>query len=731
VLISRESIAIKTRTEDVTPFLARVQRLADTERDSLGFLPLTAYQEAAIQGKLWIAALVRNSEETYIGHLLFGGAFPTIRVFQLFVQDRYRGCGVGSALLEHLVQEAETLSYLTITARVADDLKSNRFWEKRGFGVVRSQPGGRGRGRLILLRERRLGTPALFDLLNASTSPTEYDLRLPERLYARSPVFTVDLNVLVDVAEDRPRAPAVRKIIAAAMANTIRLFVAPELIAELQRNTVPNSDDPLLDFALGLPRFPVLPDSETALLTMELASIVFPDRSRRRQLQPRDYSDLKHLATAIHHRAAGFITSENAILRANARIRERFLLEVVAPIELAEALSVPEWINHEHLTESPSSNCEVGISELREENRWLAERFLQSIWTDRALAIQALDPGHQACPRRRLVVTKNNEVHAFASWDAPHRLTSTADAFLFSERADTLQETLVDYALFLLIRDACSNGPAIVRLNSRNGDFAIANLAASAGFRPAMSGSGTTEVFQKMCLGKIVDAQNWNAIRLQLRNLTNVELPHTPPSYCGPDTVIAVTSPQGACLRLPLHELEDLVSPALLIIPERPAAIVPIKPAYAAQLLDTSAQRQLFPKKEASLLFRRAYFSAARTLRTLSPGTILLFYESKARSGSGSVVACARAISNSIEPPQDVSRSVRRRGVLDDESLQRIGGSGATCVTVFDTVIRFSEPVCLERLREIGCVDRSNLVTSRRITYAQMGMILTDGKPRF
>jgi hypothetical protein len=165
------------------------------------------------------------------------------------------------------------------------------------------------------------------------------------------------------------------------------------------------------------------------------------------------------------------------------------------------------------------------------------------------------------------------------------------------------------------------------------------------------------------------------------------------------------------------------------MLPERPGAIVPIRPHYAEQLLDTSTQTHLFPKYEAGLLFQRAYFSSARTLSVLSPGTILFFYESQKDGGRGAVVACGRAVANSIRPPREVSKSVRRRGVLEDATLERIGKAGSTGVTMFDMVMRFSSPVPLTRLRGIGCADRSNFVTSRSIRYDHMRTILADGQP--
>ena len=39
----------------VSRYLDQVQRLADANRNALGFLPATAYPQAAMKGRLWVA----------------------------------------------------------------------------------------------------------------------------------------------------------------------------------------------------------------------------------------------------------------------------------------------------------------------------------------------------------------------------------------------------------------------------------------------------------------------------------------------------------------------------------------------------------------------------------------------------------------------------------------------------------------------------------------------------
>ena len=64
-----------------------------------------------------------------------------------------------------------------------------------------------------------------------------------------------DINVLLDLIKRRSRAADVRRIISASFANSIRLFVAPEFIAELRKAGNEKEDDPILEIAATLHSF--------------------------------------------------------------------------------------------------------------------------------------------------------------------------------------------------------------------------------------------------------------------------------------------------------------------------------------------------------------------------------------------------------------------------------------------------------------------------------------------
>jgi GNAT superfamily N-acetyltransferase/predicted nucleic acid-binding protein len=725
-----ERITLKTDPSEVCAFVGEVCRAADSDRAALGFLTRAAFLDAAAQGKLWVAVVAIKGVPVYAGHILFGRAFPVLRIFQIFVPRPFRRRGVGSALLRQLIQEGESLNYLLVNAKVAGDLEANEFWSAQGFSVVRTLAGTGARGRQILLRERRLGTPSLFDLLEASTAPTDHDLRLVDRLYTRVPVYVLDVNVLLDLLKSRERSDDVRRIVSAAMAGAVSLYAAPELLQELRKSTPKTGDDPVLQFATTLPRFPVPPEVERQRFFLELAAMVFPEKLRQKRMRARDRSDLMHLVTAVHNKAAGFVTSEKAILRCQKAVWEKFGLEVVGVTELAEALSPPEWNRHYELRATQSTGTEICSTTLLEDERSEVERFLASGGLDDGAIGDALAPGYAGSPRRRFVIKVSGRVCGYAAWDAPQPISSRIDAFVTAGDVEPAIESGLQSALLSLMKDSSQRGATLVRICAAPRSSTLRQVAMSAGFRPvAGSEQPDSEWLQKVCLGQVVWEGSWDSARQQLLSRAKVGLPQVIPQYAGPNTSVSVASPQGASLRLPLHELEELIGPSLLVLRGRPGAIVPIRRSYAAQLLGSSPQNHLFPKYEASLLSRRAYLSGTRALTATVPGTVLLFYESQRGGGRGAVIACARSVENSLSPTRELPPSIKARGVLEDRAIERIGASGTTGITLFDTIFQFSKPVPLDRLRELGFVDPTNLVTSRKISHEQLQSILKEGMP--
>ncbi|MCX6592824.1 MAG: GNAT family N-acetyltransferase [Acidobacteria bacterium] len=728
-----DSLRILGDPADVLNFAATVQHEADQQRTSLGFLPHDAYRQAALQGKLLIA-VDEAAGRTYAGHLMFGGSPPTMRVFQVFVSASHRRRGVGALLVNALVAQAEKDCYLNVVARVAADLtEANEFWQRMEFLASGVCSGGMSRNRSIVVRERRLNTPSLFDLLAPSAEALAHDFHLVDRSYGRSPAYGIDLNVLLDLIRDRPRATAASRIFSAALSNLIRLFVAPEFAAELrraQKSRPELQDDTLLDFALALPQHPPPPSHTMTSLELELGALIFPERSSTGRLRPRDRSDVRHIATAIHNRVVGYVTSEEAILRRRLIILAKYGLDVIAPVDLAESLVPVAWEEPPLETSVPQSGEEIRIAEAEEIDVAACKQFAREIAGPSEFVDHAVCAGTVQSPRRRLLITLQNRPAVFISWDPPSRATPRVESVLMVRSGLSRIESVVEQALFHLIRDSCKDFPMMVRLCTFPAETWLEELLVSAGFRRAHRENGERDtVFYKLALGQAVTDMNWMEIRESISGRSGVRIPERPPNYEHANQAVAVQSPAGIPLSITLGEFEELVSPAIIAVPGRPGAIVPIRHQFSTELLVASTQRALFPALEAAFRGRRAYFCSPRALSALSPGSLLFFYESLKGGGRGAVIACARSVETFVRPKADVQTGVRARGVLANHQFDEMTRSRDIGVVLFDSVLRFKKAIDLGGLRQMGCADRSNVVTARRIDSRQVLALIAQGEP--
>ncbi len=84
---------IRRDFQHVGPWLGAIRTHADDERNALGFLPEPAYAEAARQRKVILRLSEDGGTQFYVGHLLFGGIFPILRVRQISIAKKCRRQG--------------------------------------------------------------------------------------------------------------------------------------------------------------------------------------------------------------------------------------------------------------------------------------------------------------------------------------------------------------------------------------------------------------------------------------------------------------------------------------------------------------------------------------------------------------------------------------------------------------------------------------------------------------
>ena len=706
------STVILEKYSDVAPHLDDVIQAANRERSALGFLPASVFREHAHRGNLFIAARVADGGTlSYAGHLLFDARHSRATVLQIHAIPDARRSGVARHLLDHLKAHLTELGFTSIYAKVADDLlTANAFWERNDFYVQSTKPGGITRGRTILIRAHELHTPQLFERSGiTSHNPFGLDsIAQPER-----PVYLLDLNVLFDLGPRRPRHDATLDVFHAERHGTCQLALSAELQSELRRHLAATKQtDPMHAWAAIFITFQVPPAEEADRLSQKLGAMIFPGSAVDETYSPNERSDLSHLATAIHHRLSGFITSDGAILAAAKQLQAQYAIHVVSPAAFRPS---DELAMDDDFVEGSSDGGELTASAPPAATEQELVTMLRHLGVPQAEAVSlwgALDSSERTV-QRSAVFSANRIAGYLAVVRQAERSTVRGRLAVDESHPESRQAARLLFAK--LIARARGTSPALICLHLAPKQVVVREVAAALGF----AGSDDGATLSKLVLNRLVTPSNWSNTARELDSLARLKLPSICPVFKNVDQQIEVLCPDGNRRYVRLHDIESNLSPALFCLPGREAVITPIQAGFAEHLLEHSPQRSLLPRAHATQYSERHYFSDKKTLRHFQRGTVMLFYESGKGGGSSAIVALARVQQAFLKPKKAIDRGDFDPSVLTPDTLSMIGRSQLKTVTSFDNLMLMPRPIPLTRLQALGCGKPHQLITPRvRIVVA-------------
>jgi GNAT superfamily N-acetyltransferase/predicted nucleic acid-binding protein len=715
--MSEDNVKILSTGIQTIPYMDRVEALADSNKKALGFLPKSVYCEQADHGRLWIA--ISMDSDDCLGYLLFGGRYPTLRVFHLYVKPAQRKRGIGAKLLTQLLTYGEKHNYLTISARVAADLPANKFWDSFGFSIVRQEPGGRSAGRTINIRIRELNTPSLLGLLSCDLVTQKkgiQNLKIRPRPLVVNQTYVLDLNVFFDVVKKRLNHAEAARLISAGLNQEVRVFVTPEFTSELSRHGNANRPDPILEFARQLPTLPALAQATIDSMLPEMEAIVFPRGSSGEKHRSQIISDLVHLVYCSHHRATGFITRDKAILAASERLQEEYHLEILSPADLmksAEDLHDASCHLYAQLgTES------VSIAPATEHQRDEVEQFLVALGVGRDALSAIWHPGSSLSPRRRITARIADRLIAIAAWDNPSTLRRQNILHLYIDERLPHAETVIDHFLETVLRDSPPSSGRLLTLETAVEQVKTKSTASRRGFLSSLLDFGRPSGGQltKYIFKGLIYKDNWGSFSRDFRDLTGLILPEKIPHFDEFDnTGISIRHHSGAPLyNLTLFEFEILVSPAVVACPGRGAVIVPIQAQFARDLLEyADTQMNLFPAQEALCHVEKAYFRSPRKSKLFKRGLLVLFYLSGSGGGSKEVIGCARVTySENLSISEARGIVLLRQSVLSIALLEGIADSkGRVHAFTFDNYNTFPTRIPFNVLKTKKLISGANMVT--------------------
>lgn len=710
--------------ERVMQYIEQVHGLADEHRNELGFLARGAYLEAAMKGNLWVAIDVVSG--VFQGYLLFGGRHPHLRIFHLCVRAEHRSAGVARRIITELIRYGTNLSYFNITARVSSELDANGFWQRSGFRIIKQIPGRRP-ATILNIYSYDMDVPSLFDdgsgkRLSINQAALQID---PKRPLLPTPSYVIDLNVFFDAIRNRDLGQCAQ-ILASALKHQIRLFVTHEFVKELGRSTKDSSADPVLVFAKQLPRL-APPDARTMeRLVTDLKALFASTPPGPREWTVNDTSDQIHLATSIHHQAFGFVTSDGTILRNSAKLHDRYGLDIVSPTDIVDSLERNE--DQSHVMSITSETRQLTVSVIDDGNRADVDRFLSRRAPDGGdlTALLAPDP-LQPCPES-IVVSSSCQIIAMGVW--PTMPGPGRDAFIrvYVEEEHPDSDRAIDHILEWGSGFGNRERAWLFNLKIPPDQLRTRETALRRGFlRRGEPSSGASVDLCRVVNQGLVSEESWRRFRRDFLDLTNLMLPEVMPTYNEMMKTGIVLGREGGLpsSTLSLFDFETFISPGYLVGAGREAVIVPIRESYSDELLPpTRRQGLLFSQNEADFRLERAYFLRAGMHKRIPRGTIVVFYVSHERQQA---VALGRVTFSGTLTKTQALLNLIRQGVLTEAEIhQRVNERDEIAVFTFDNVLAFRQSIDFQRLKNMGCVDPTNLVTAQTISHESFGRIVGE-----
>ena len=711
-------VSILKSHDRVMPYVSGVRRLADGHRAELGFLPTSAYEEAAAKDNLWVA--VEKISQAFQGYVLLGGIHPRMKIFQICVSSDHRDFGIGRELLSELTTYSTNHGYLSITARVSSRLKANQFWQKVGFSIINQVP-GRSQGTTINVYSMDLNVPSLF---SAQSSADQATIQVdPRRPLLHTPWYVIDLNVFFDAIRNRDSGECAQ-IISSAMKHQTFVHITPEFTNELVRASHNQENDPVLELAK---LFPTLPQTSSDQLRPTISNLkkLFSTSPQARLWTKNDESDLIHLAYSIHHRAFGFITRDKAVLRNANTLYERFGLQVLSPTEVVETIEVDRDSVRIPMS-AFSTEREIRVSSLNEKNRTKVERFLlrhdsyqRPVMSWRTTSGSAWQP---------IVVSSSDHIVGLGLWSGPWHSAADSVLHLFADEGHPDVDRAIDH--ILVVSENIGEADRLWRFNlkvPRNQSRTI-ETAFKRGFHPQRNIDSSTEIeFTRVVFRGPMFPAMWSRVVKSGLDRTGLHISGSMPTYQELTNTGIVISRDGArkSWRMSMFDFETFISPGLLVPPQRDAVIVPIQERYAADLLpEASEQGLLISQHDAAFRLERAYFLRARRHGLVPRGQLVVFYVSKPRSEA---VAMARVVFSDTLTTTQATLGLHRQGVLaEEEIIGRANSRGEITVFTFDNLLPFSNYISVHRLKDMGCVGRDNLRTARRISGQMLRRIIGE-----
>ena len=691
-----EKLYIQTDIQKNERFIKEAVAASDANTESLGFLPRQVFRDKNAKGSFWVAV---DSNNTYLGHLIYGGEYPFLKIVQLYCEPKFRGQGVASNLLNKLISYGNEHQYAAIKAEVAADLKANQFYQKNGFVCFREFIKSKTTERIIKAYQFELDRPDFFKTLESrDQSFTPINQFKLEKYY-------FDLNALLDISSERRDRGS--DVLDAHRNGTIKVNISPEIYKELNRAKF--FDTEAKNVADLFHELDLIDSLELNQLVEKIRKLVFPERKRNSKKAEQDNSDLTHLAYAIRNNIPYFVTNESAILKASQKLQAEVGIEVIALSELIHSK------NEDFSLEATSLKMMSGAHELevfshkKLKNNLKKEKELYG-FLDKAIDARGF--------------FENDNFHVMASLNNKDVITPGApalEAFLKSNTKINPKDACIEYLI-----DWVLNHPALKEYSQidfripKNDIPCISKLDFFGFFEQSTSTLEGYRSFSKLIMPKFINEFSWPLVTHNLSLSKNIIDEKKPERF---DSKTTIRNSRGATYNLSTQELEQYFYPSKIHTSDRDYVIIPIKPEFSNQLVYDSDQPNLFPNTSARFFAKKAYFRSPTHTKLIQKGQIAIFYET---SPSQKIVGTAVVDSSEVRTVDEAYNKLSQIGVFDKKEIKSFSNKdGKVHVFTFSAFTKLDAEISCRQIKKV--VPKFNPISPFRIKAEQALTLLNDG----
>lgn len=693
---------------EVKLFLENITEAADSHKDSLGFLPHKAYTQACERKRLWVCT--DHSSNAFLGYLYFSESKSGLKVTQLFAAKK--GRGVGSTLIASLINYGEKKGLFTLSARVAADLPSNRFWESMGLKKIRTEAGGKTTNRQINLRVLTLSSPSLIpvpaDPVQKSENIDFFDTNKEKYL------AVLDLNLYLDLAKHRKGyADNAAQLLSLAINSAIHLFVTPELKRELTKHQVPGKSDPLIHMLAALPEANCSPPTKAYL--DQLWNEITPKKSKLGKKANNNWADMRHIAYAKHIRADFFITRDGPLIQARDKILSQTGVSTVTPTQ---------FLNNFIPQEQQAWRYEIPL--LQKHVPFEISRITQN----RHPEIFELSPAPEGLPEEMANLRSSLASPSTNGFIASRSSGSIDGALIWHPKNQAL-----NHQIGILISNSDSGYSSsqlaqtlfeLYFLEIENNDYMRLDLFVPAeqtrlhdqlleyGFHLQETHGQTKWIgFSKLSVAEIVmpDKRHQLTEKIKIQTGLRVNFYNNKKDLTA---IVGATITDKAQHEYQLNktDIELMFSPLHIFDTNSNVAVIPIKEWFSKHLCGLrTIQPDMFDTSSPLGSPEKVYFRSNRGADALRPKDLLFFYTS---SPVSEITHYATVTESEVLSTENAVLKHLAHGVLDERQLAEIGSKNAKVhVISFKNVVRLSTPITYDSLKANNLTP-ANLITLHR-----------------